>query len=221
MSRHRGAKPNRRYELSGSISLLSLEYLLSVERWRFHLQTTGSLSPTFVPARLACLAVKRPFAFTLDARLPTALRAPLGPSVTFWEGTAPVKLPTCHGPVAGLRPTVRIKVASGWYFTVGSTKSSNLASLPPTYPTQMIPRSNDKLQSSSTGSFCPAAGRRHLHRHCNFTGSLVETVLQSLRHSCRSELTRQELRYLRTVIVTAAVYWSFGCELHLTANPLP
>ena len=35
MSRHRGAKHCRRYELLGSISLLSPEYLLSVERWPF------------------------------------------------------------------------------------------------------------------------------------------------------------------------------------------
>src|ERR687891_1233788 len=36
MSRHRGAKPCRRYELLGRISLLSLAYLLSVERWPTH-----------------------------------------------------------------------------------------------------------------------------------------------------------------------------------------
>src|SRR6478736_8699877 len=36
MSRHRGAKPPRRYGLLGSISLLSPEYLLFVERWPFH-----------------------------------------------------------------------------------------------------------------------------------------------------------------------------------------
>src|SRR5580658_161486 len=36
MSRHRGAKPNRRYELLGQISLLSLAYLLSVKRRQFH-----------------------------------------------------------------------------------------------------------------------------------------------------------------------------------------
>ena len=36
MSRHRGAKPLRRCELLGVISLLSPEYLLSVERWPFH-----------------------------------------------------------------------------------------------------------------------------------------------------------------------------------------
>ena len=35
-SRHRGAKPLRRYELLGGISLLSPEYLLSFERRPFH-----------------------------------------------------------------------------------------------------------------------------------------------------------------------------------------
>src|SRR5215218_5490163 len=65
MSRHRGAKPPRRYERSEEISLLSPEYLLSVERWPFHSETTGSLSPTFVPARPISLAVKHPYTFTL------------------------------------------------------------------------------------------------------------------------------------------------------------
>src|ERR687895_2568034 len=36
MSRHRGAKPGRRCGLLGPISLLSPEYLLSVERRQFH-----------------------------------------------------------------------------------------------------------------------------------------------------------------------------------------
>src|SRR3972149_6502613 len=36
ISRHRGAKPPRRCELSGAISLLSPAYLLSVERRPFH-----------------------------------------------------------------------------------------------------------------------------------------------------------------------------------------
>ena len=35
-SRHRGAKPPRRYELLGAISLLSPEYLLSFERRQIH-----------------------------------------------------------------------------------------------------------------------------------------------------------------------------------------
>src|SRR6266508_403782 len=36
-SRHRGAKPSRRYGLLGKISLLSPGYLLSVGRRRFHM----------------------------------------------------------------------------------------------------------------------------------------------------------------------------------------
>ena len=66
MSRHRGAKPRRRYELLGVISLLSPEYLLSVERWRFHtrppdhygmlshlLVSFDSQSSTLIPLRSA------------------------------------------------------------------------------------------------------------------------------------------------------------------------
>jgi hypothetical protein len=34
-------------------------------------------------------------------------------------------------------------------------------------------------------------------------------------------LPDKELRYLRTVIVTAAVYRGFGCQLRLAANRLP
>ena len=61
-SRHRGAKPLRRYELLGGISLLSPEYLLSFERWPFHaeppdhyalvsylLGTSASQSSTLLP----------------------------------------------------------------------------------------------------------------------------------------------------------------------------
>ena len=42
-SRHRGAKQCRRYELLGTISLLSPAYLLSVKRRPFHTGTAGSL----------------------------------------------------------------------------------------------------------------------------------------------------------------------------------
>ena len=64
MSRHRGAKPPRRYERSEEISLLSPEYLLSVERRPFHpgppdhfarlsslLVPSDSQSSTLIPLR--------------------------------------------------------------------------------------------------------------------------------------------------------------------------
>ena len=49
-NRHRGAKPPRRYELLGEISLLSPEYLLSFERRPFHAEPPdhfSRLSPLF------------------------------------------------------------------------------------------------------------------------------------------------------------------------------
>ena len=98
-SRHRGAKPLRRYELLGMISLLSPEYLLSFERWPFHTETTGSLCSSFLPDRLVGLPVKRAYAITLYDRLPIGLRVPLEASVTLLEATTPVKLPTIQCPL--------------------------------------------------------------------------------------------------------------------------
>ncbi len=66
----------------------------------------------------------------------------------------------------------------GWYFNVGSTRASALASKPPSYPTQ------------------------------------VPSPIRAGRN-----LPDKEFRYLRTVIVTAAVYRGFNQELaphHLT-----
>ena len=94
MSRHRGAKPPRRCALLGEISLLSPGWLLSAERWQSHFHTTGSLSPTFVPAPPVGVAVKLPSAFALFEWFPTILREPLSASDTLSEATAPVKLPT-------------------------------------------------------------------------------------------------------------------------------
>ena len=45
--------------------------------------TVGSLRPAFAPARLVGLAVKLPFAFTLNVWFPSRLREPLHASVTF------------------------------------------------------------------------------------------------------------------------------------------
>ena len=58
------------------------------------LYTTGSLSPTFVPARTVALAVSLPYAFALYGWFPTILRETLSASDTLSEATAPVKLPT-------------------------------------------------------------------------------------------------------------------------------
>ena len=138
-----------------------------------------------------CLAVRLPSAIALFEWFPSILREPLGASVTLWEATAPVKLPTYHCPSPGLLHVVRNPVTKEWYPKVDSMNPDELTSMSPTYPVHPLPKSNIRLQSSSTGSFRPVAGNGHLHPNFNFTESLVETAPKSLRHSCGSELTRQ------------------------------
>ena len=103
--------------------------------------TTGSLCPTFVPARLVSLTVKLPYAIALYARLPSVLREPLEASVTLLEATTPVKLPTMHCPPLG----VRLQTKEGWYFKDDSTTPSEAASKSPTYPTHLLSEVNTKL----------------------------------------------------------------------------
>ena len=79
---------------------------------------TGSLSPTFVPARTVVLAVKPACAITLETRLPTGLSGPLSASVTLWEATAPVKLPARHCPWPGSPAEVRRQTRTERYFTL-------------------------------------------------------------------------------------------------------
>ena len=105
--------------------------------------TTGSLYPTFVPARLVSLTVKHPYAIALRARLPSVLRVPLKASVTLLEATTPVKLPTtqCLPTYVG----IRYQENKGWYFTFDSPEPSGPGSLPPTYSTHHPPNINVKL----------------------------------------------------------------------------
>ena len=104
--------------------------------------TTGSLYPTFVPARLVGLTVKHAYAIALYVRLPSVLSIPLKASVTLLEATTPVKLPATQCPP--LRG-VRFQRNKGWYFKVDSTMASATASKSPTYPTHYLSRINAKL----------------------------------------------------------------------------
>src|SRR5918911_2224160 len=142
MSRHRGAKPPRRCELLGGISLLSPAYLLSVERWPFHSEPPDHYG---LLSHLLDLSVSQSSSLVplhYSVRFPTVPSEPSRSSVTLWEETAPVKLPTMHGPRPRRGAQVRTATSSGWYFNVGSRDSSEPPSQPPSYPTQTASQSN-------------------------------------------------------------------------------
>ena len=105
MSRHRGADTLVDMD-SWRISLLSPAYLLSVSDGP-STQNHRITMTVFRSARLVSLAVRQAYAIALYERFLTVLSLPSHASVTFWEATAPVKLPTIQCLAAGLRLAVR------------------------------------------------------------------------------------------------------------------
>src|SRR5690606_3707816 len=172
--------------------------------------TTGSLCSTFVPDRLVGLTVKRPCAIALCARLPSVLRTPLEASVTLLEATTPVKLPTKHClRLIGLD----IKQYKGGISrTTPQHLTMPLHSLPPIlhmkYLMSMLSYSKGSRGLSVT-----------LLVACIFTDITISpsSWLRQYPDRCTiragRNLNDKEFRYLRTVIVTAAVYRGFNLEL--------
>ena len=110
------------------------------------LYTTGSLSPTFVPAPPVGVAVSLSYAFALLRWFPSIPREALSASDTLSEATAPVKLPAWHCPTTGLRRLVRNPILQGWYPNVASTGTGVPVSKAPTYPVRAVPDPSAKLE---------------------------------------------------------------------------
>ena len=174
--------------------------------------TTGSLCSSFLPDRLVGLSVKHPCAITLSDRLPIGLRVPLEASVTLLEATTPVKLPTKQCPrsceLALKHSKVRISTAAPQILAY------LLRSLRPilhiNYPNSML-----SYSKGSRGLFVPS---RVIGIFTDTTISLSSRLRQRPDHytiRAGRNLPDKEFRYLRTVIVTAAVYRGFNSSLLL------
>ena len=146
MSRHRGAKLPRRCELLGGISLLSPEYLLSVERWPFHSEPPDhyDLLSHLLDVSVSQSSSLMPLHYQHDVRPCLAnLRTPPLP---FGRRPPQSNCPPCTVPDPDSGAQVRTATTPGWYFNVGSTTPGGAASKPPSYPTQVLSQSNAKLQ---------------------------------------------------------------------------
>ncbi len=140
-SRHRGAKPLRRYELLGGISLLSPEYLLSFERWPFHAEPPDHYA---LVSYLIDLLVSQSSALMPLHSRPVTNR----PEGTFrslryaFGGDHPSQ--TTHQTVSS-HQRVRTQITKGPYFNSDSTNTGVPASKSPAYPTHQLPKFNVKL----------------------------------------------------------------------------
>ena len=172
--------------------------------------TTGSLCSSFLPDRLVSLPVKHPYAITLYGRLPIGLRVPLEASVTLLEATTPVKLPAKQCPRSRGLETKCAKV-----------------SISTSAPRRLAPPSRCLLTILHIAHPVPvlscSKGSRGLSVPLRVIGIFTDTTISpSSRLRQRPDhytiragrnLPDKEFRYLRTVIVTAAVYRGFNSAL--------
>ncbi len=137
----------------------------------------------------------------------------MGASVTLWEATAPVKLPIWPGLRARSWSRMRHKTLREWYFTFASPTPTRIGSQAPTYATTYCLVSRPNYSKAPRGLFVLSRVTRI------FTGtSISPSPLSrqcSSRYSFRAgrNLPDKEFRYLRTVIVTAAVHRGLDSQL--------
>ena len=180
------------------------------------LGTTGSLSPTFVPARLVGLAVKLPSAFTLLRAISNRAEGTFGRLRYFLGGDRPSQ--TAHLTLSPTRITARrLELRydkSGIPPAAPPKLASRLLSLPP-----ILYKS---YQNPISGCSKAPRGLSVLSQVTSIFTGITISPSPSLRqrpnrYAFRAgrNLPDKEFRYLRTVIVTAAVYWGFGSKLRL------
>ena len=214
-SRHRGAKPPRRYELLGGISLLSPEYLLSFERRSFHthppdhyalvsylLGMSASQSSTLMPLHSLRSVTNRP-------------EGTFGSLRYAFGGDHPSQ--TTHQTMSALC-ALDLRQPKGRISTVAPLLlAQKLLSLRPILHIGW-PRSMLSYSKGSRGLFVPS---RVIGIFTDTTISLRSWLRQRPDHytiRAGRNLPDKEFRYLRTVIVTAAVYWGFNSNLRIASK---
>ena len=177
---------------------------------------TGSLCPGFPPARHVCLPVKRPYAIALYKAGYQSARGHLWkPPLRFWRrppqsNCPPNGVPVIHG--------LDLRRRKGRISRMAPRRlASPLQCLRPILHIRR-PRSALSCSKGSRGLFVPS---RVIGIFTDTTISLGSRLRQRPDHytiRAGRNLPDKEFRYLRTVIVTAAVYRGFNSMLHIAAD---
>ncbi len=217
MSRHRGAKHRRRYELLGGISLLSSTFYPlsdgpSIQNHRITMTCFRTCSRRHARSQASLCHCTN---LLMSDRLAN-LRAP---PLRFGRRPPQSNYPpdTVRNPDKG--PTLEHQTLKGGISRLAPRRlASTLQSLPPI----LHIKAQCSVSSYSKGS----RGLSVLPRvHCIFTASSISLSLgwrqPGHHYAIRAgrNLPDKEFRYLRTVIVTAAVY-GLRSKLLLTDNPI-
>ncbi len=176
---------------------------------------TGSLSPAFAPARVVSLAVKPASAIALYCTVAKRAERTFESLRYVFGGDHPSQ--TTHHPLFSF-PELGPRTGKGGISrATPQSLATLLRSLPPILH---IP------DPRPMGSY--SKGARGLSVPLRVSGIFTATTISPSsrlrqrpdRYTIRAgrNLPDKEFRYLRTVIVTAAVYWGFGSKLRLAAN---
>ena len=214
-SRHRGAKPPRRYELLGGISLLSPEYLLSFERRSFHTHPPDHYAP--VSCLLGMSASQSSALMPLHSLRSVTNR----PEGTFgslryaFGGDHPSQ--TTHQAMSSIQE-LEFKQTKGRISTAAPQILAYLLHCLRPILHIACPNSMLSYSKGSRGLFVPS---RVIGIFTDTTISLSSRLRQCPDHytiRAGRNLPDKEFRYLRTVIVTAAVYRGFNSMLPLASD---
>ena len=180
----------------------------------FPLTTTGSLRPTFVSGRLVSLSVKLPSAFALFRAISIRAEGTFGRLRYFLGGDRPSQ--TAHLTLSRHRihgGRLELQYTKGG---IPRVTPHRLASMLPRLPPILY-----IIYQSSISSYSKAPwGLSVLSQLAGIFTGITISPSPSLRqcpnhYAFRAgrNLPDKEFRYLRTVIVTAAVYWGFNSML--------
>ena len=100
---------------------------------------------------------------------------------------------------------VRQRLHQGWYFTCGSTNTGVSASKPPTYATHDVTRVNVKLYKAPWGLLVLAWTDGIFTANALSPSPSPRQCPHDYSIRAGQNLPDKEFRYLRTVIVTAAI----------------
>ncbi len=176
----------------------------------------GSLRPAFALVRLVCLTIKLACAFVHTARFPSALSQPLYDSVTFLESTSPVKLPTRQCFVVGFLcdNTIRVNIFKERCSIV--VHGLRRDSLLPSTVKNVFPVSS--YSKAPRGLFVHVCVGRIFTAISISPGNSSRQLLSRSTFRAGRNLPDKELRYHRTVIVTAAIHSGLSKTLDIISD---
>ena len=211
-SRHRGAKPLRRSELLGGISLLSPEYLLSFERRPFHSAPPDHYAPVSCLFGLSASQSSPLLPLHSQAGYQSARGDLWKPPLRFWRRPPQSNYPPSTVRVHNALVTRHAKAR------ISTSAPRRLA--PPHHSLRTILHITGPVTMLSCSK-----GSRGLSVPLRVIGIFTDTTISpsSPLRQCPDHYTiragrnlpDKEFRYLRTVIVTAAVYRGFNSKLLL------